>query len=86
MSEENTTFQELSQEDKERALKLLMQNKAQRVKEKERLSDPAYKEKMRLASQRATARTTLMVQKATAAGFTVTDDEIDAYLAKKAAK
>lgn len=77
---------ELSKEDKERALMLLQREKENKAKEKIRMSDPAYKAKMQEASKRATARTNLFVAKAKAQGITVTDAEIDTYLASKAKK
>ena len=77
---------ELSKEDKERALALLLREKENKAKEKARMSDPTYKAKVQEASRKATAKTAILVAKAKAAGITVTDKEVDDYLASKAKK
>jgi hypothetical protein len=43
----------------------------------------AEKDKFRAASKRRSAKIAVIIQKATAAGITVSDKEIDHYLAKK---
>lgn len=75
---------QLSKEDKERALALLLREKEKKAKEKARMSDPAYKEKVQAAAKRSAARQTILIAKAKAQGIVVTDAEVDDYIAKKA--
>lgn len=58
--------------------------KAQESRKKaaeKRASDPQAKEKARYASLKTNARIRILAQKAKDAGFTVSDEEVDAYLA-----
>jgi len=79
-------LKQLTREEQERALALLLREKENKAKEKARMADPAYKAKMQESSKRATAKTAILVSKAIAAGITVTPAEIDAYVASKAKK
>lgn len=71
----------MTQEDFDRAMKLLEQNKVQKEKEKVKLSDPAYKAKLSADDKRRRAITALQVEYAVSAGFKASEEAIAAKLA-----
>ena len=73
----------VDQEEVERALRLLENQKAQRAKAKERGQSPEAKEKSRMIALRARVRNQLMLQKAIKAGITVTDKEVADHIASQ---
>lgn len=70
-----------SQEDIERGLKLLQQQREQRAKAKERGQSPEQKAKSAAIALRARVRQKLMIQKAMAAGIIVSDAEVSEHIA-----
>lgn len=83
MSPKISVSGDYSQEDVEKALGLLEQNKRAKAKEEAKKNDPAYREKLKEQGRRAGARQAIMLQKARDAGITVSQNEIEAYVASK---
>lgn len=77
-----STGQVLTQEDIDKAAKILEQQKNQRAKQQERVkNNPEAKAKADLRAKRLRVKNTLLIHKAVAAGITVSDQEIDDYIA-----
>jgi FKBP-type peptidyl-prolyl cis-trans isomerase (trigger factor) len=73
---------EVSTSDVERALALLESQKTQRAKQRENLkNNPEAKAKADARALRLRVKNTILQRKAVQAGITVSDKEIDAYLA-----
>ena len=72
----------VSQEEVEKALALLESQKQQRAKQRENIkNNPEAKAKADARALRLRVKNTILQRKAVAAGITVSDKEIDEYLA-----
>lgn len=87
MAEVTTPNAKPTQEEINEALALLKRTKEQRAKQREKQkNNPELKAKQAERSLRMRVKNSLLVKKATDAGISVTDKEIDAFIAKNAAK
>lgn len=78
-------FSQYSPEEIEKAIKLLERQKEQRKRQLERIkNDPVARERQRERALRRRVREKLLIQKALESGITVSEEEIDAWLASRA--
>lgn len=78
-------FSRYSPEEIEKAIKLLERQKEQRKRQLERIkNDPVARERQRERALRRRVREKLLIQKALESGITVSEEEIDAWLASRA--
>lgn len=77
---------EVAQSEIEKALALLERQKEQRAKQADKVkNNPELKAKADERARRLRAKNTILCRKAVAAGITVSEAEVDAYIAENAA-
>ena len=83
MSENLNVPSNVTQDDIDKALKMLSNQKAQRLRQADRRkNDPEFQAKQKANSLKRRISQKLLVEKAVAAGITVSDKEVDAAIAE----